>query len=46
MLVCKGLYVILQDGPPIEIVSNVAFDFHYLESRIFTKERYKKTYFL
>ena len=46
MLVCKGLHVILQDGPPIEKASNVAFDFHYLEFRVFTKEIYKKAYFL
>ena len=45
MLVCKGLYVILQDGPPIEKASNVAFDFHYLEPRVFTKGRYKKSLF-
>ena len=46
MLVCKGLYVILQDGPPIEKASNMPFDIHYLESRIFTKKIYKKAYFL
>ena len=46
MIVCKGLYVILQDGPPIEKASNVAFDFHYLEPKVFTKGRYKRAYFL
>ena len=43
---CKGPYVILQGGSPIEKASNVSFDFHYLESRVFTIERYKEAYFL
>ena len=46
MLVCKGPYVILQGGPPIEKASNLIFYFYYLEPRVFTKGRYKKTYFL
>ena len=43
---CKGLYVILQGGSPIEKVSNVSFDFHYLKPMVFTNERYKKVYYL
>ena len=46
MLVCKGPYVILQDGSSIEKTSNLSFVFYYLESRVFTKGRYKKVYFL
>ena len=46
MLVCKGFYVILQDGPAIKKASNVAFDVYYLELRVFTKGKYKKPYFL
>ena len=41
MLMCKGLYVILQDGPPMEKASNVTFIFYYLGPRVFTKRRYK-----
>ena len=42
---CKGPYVILQGGSPIEKASNVSFDFDYLEPRVFTKGRYKKLIF-
>ena len=47
LLVCKGLYVLLQDVPPIEKTSKVTFDFYYLEPKVFTKGRYiKRTYFV
>ena len=42
---CKGPYVILQGGSPIEKASNVSFDFHYLEPRVFSKRRYKRLIF-
>ena len=42
---CKGPYVILQDGSPIEKTSNVSFVFYYLEPRVFTKGRYKRLIF-
>ena len=42
---CKGPYVILQGGPPIEKASNVSFDFDDLEPSVFTKGRYKRLIF-
>ena len=46
MLMCKGLYVILQDGPPIEKASSMTFIFYYLEPMIFIKRRYKDLFSL
>ena len=38
---CKGPYVILQGGSPIEKVNKREFYLgHYLEPRVFTKGRY------
>ena len=42
---CKGPYVILQGGSPIEKASNLSFDFNFLEPRVFTKGRYKRLIF-
>ena len=45
MLVCKGSYIILQGGPPIEKASKVTFDFYYLEPRFSLKEDIKRLIF-
>ena len=37
-LLCKGPYVILKGGSPIEKANNVSFIFDYLEPSVFTKE--------
>ena len=42
---CKGPYVILKGGSPIEKANNVSFICDYLEPRVFTKGWYKKLIF-
>ena len=42
---CKGPYVILQGGSPIEKTSNVSFDFYYLDIRFSLKRDIKRLIF-